>query len=356
MAIARLLREKFDDHLSFTDILAAHERASKSKGLRYEVLSFNLNLNSNLMRIVDALANETYLPSKYWKFWIYDPKKRLILALPYADRVVHQWFVEEFIKPYYIPRFIADSYACIPRRGTHAAVDKIQQYMRHMNQITGGHYYILKMDISKFFNSIDLKVLYDILARVIVDPKLLRLVHTIIFEDGEHDGLPIGNYVSQYFANIYLNELDQYCKHELGVKYYVRYMDDFVALAPNRNIAKQWFAQIDRFVAERLNMRLNGKSCYYPTGRGLDFVGYIIHHDYRLLRRRSKRKLAELIDNYERGLIETDDFIRRINAWSGHARHADTYRLIYDRLTPYRDLLPVVFPTSSGGDTESSLQ
>lgn len=262
MAIARLLREKFDDHLSFTNILAAHERASKSKGLRYEVLSFNLNLNSNLMRIVDALANETYLPSKYWKFWIYDPKKRLILALPYADRVVHQWFVEEFIKPYYIPRFIADSYACIPKRGTHAAVDKIQQYMRHMNQMTGGHYYILKMDISKFFNSINLKVLYDILARVIVDPKLLRLVHTIIFEDGEHDGLPIGNYVSQYFANIYLNELDQYCKHELGIKYYVRYMDDFVALAPSRNIAKQWFAQIDRFVVECLNMRLNGKSCY----------------------------------------------------------------------------------------------
>ena len=309
------------------------------------------------MRIVDALYDETYLPSKYWKFWIYDPKKRLILALPYSDRVIHQWFVEEFIKPYYIPRFITDSYACIPGRGTHVAVDKIQQYMRHMNWITHGHYYILKMDISKFFNSIDLKMLYQILIRDIVDPKLLRLVHTILFEDGEHEGLPIGNYVSQYFANIYLNELDQYCKHCLKIKHYVRYMDDFVVLAPDRMTARRWFNEIGEFVGQCLNMQLNRKSRYYPGNQGLDFVGYIIHPDYRLLRRRSKRKLANLIDDYERGLIETDDFIRRVNAWSGHAKHADTYRLIHNQLTPYRDILPVVFGNNNLGDgVESSLR
>lgn len=126
------LRAKLDDHLNLDKFLAAHRRASQSKGLRYEVLSFNLNKYGNLFRIMDAIRDETYLPSKYWKFWVYDPKKRLILALPYADRVIHQWYIEEFIKPYYIPRFIKDSYACIPKCGTHAAIDKIQQYMRHM--------------------------------------------------------------------------------------------------------------------------------------------------------------------------------------------------------------------------------
>ena len=342
--MVRQLREKFDDHLTYDKILRAHKRAAKSKGLRREVLQFNLNMHSNLMRIMDILADGEYLPSKYWKFWVYDPKKRLILALPYPDRIIHQWYVEEFIKPYYIPRFIHNSYACIPDRGTHAAVDRIQRYMRRMSREYDGHYYILKMDISKFFNSIDLNILFKILQKAIVDSKLLDLTRTILFEDGEHDGLPIGNYVSQYFANIYLNELDQFCKRQLKIEFYVRYMDDFVALAPNRLTARQWFNEINEFVVGRLNMQLNRKSRYYPASLGLDFVGYLIYDGYRLLRRRSKKKLTNLIRDYERCIIDTDDFIRRINAWHGHAMHADTYFLVNNRLGKYRDILPVVFP------------
>lgn len=337
------LRARLDNHATYDAFLLAHQRASKNKRNRSEVLKFELNRDRNLFTILDIVKHGEYHPSKYWLFWVTDPKKRLILALPYADRVIHQWYIEEFIKPYYIPRFIKDSYACIPKRGTHAAVDKIQQYMRYMHQKYHGHYYILKMDISKFFNSIDLHVLYDILSRAIVDSKLLRLTETILFEDGEHEGLPIGNYVSQYFANIYLNELDQYCKHVLKIKYYVRYMDDFVALAPNRQTAREWFAAIRRFVCERLNLQLNPKSWYYPASFGLDFVGYRIYNDYRLLRKRSKAKLRDIIADYETGAINEDGFVRRINAWVGHARHADTYHLIQHNLLPYRDILPVVF-------------
>lgn len=354
--MVRQLREKFDDHLTYDRILRAHERAAKSKGLRYEVLQFNLNMHSNLMRIMDALASGKYLPSKYWRFWVYDPKKRLILALPYPDRVVHQWYIEEFIKPYYIPRFIYDSYACIPGKGTHAAVDRIQRYMRRMNCENNGHYCILKMDISKFFNSINLNILFDVLQKVIVDPKLLDLTYTILFEDGEHDGLPIGNYVSQYFANIYLNELDQFCKRQLGIKFYVRYMDDFVALAPNRLMARQWFNEINEFVVSQLNLRLNQKSRYYPAKLGLDFVGYRIYNDYRLLRLRSKKKLASLISDYERGVIGTGDFVQCINAWHGHARHADAHRLVDSRLGKYRDILPAVFRVDSSKIATSDLR
>lgn len=356
--MTRLLRGNFDEHVTYEAFLHAHMRASLNKGLRFEVLRFNLNRDRNLFCIMDIVGSSGYCPSNYWKFWVYDPKKRLILALPYPDRIVHQWYVEEFIKPYYIPRFIADSYACIPKRGTHAAVDKIQHYMRHMNQITDGHYYILKMDISKFFNSIDLRILFNILEKVIDNHKLLDLTSTILFEDGEHDGLPIGNYVSQYFANIYLNELDQYCKHNLGIKCYVRYMDDFIALAPDKETARRWFSDIEEFVHDQLNLKLNCKSCYYPGSQGLDFVGYRIHNDYRLIRKRSKYKLAMIIDDFENKIDEQDRFVQRVNAWAGHAGHADTYRLVQRRLVQYSQILPTVFPPDkdpASGDAESSL-
>ena len=116
--MTRLLRGNFDEHVTYEAFLHAHMRASLNKGLRFEVLRFNLNRDRNLFCIMDIVGSSGYCPSNYWKFWVYDPKKRLILALPYPDRIVHQWYVEEFIKPYYIPRFIADSYACIPKRGT----------------------------------------------------------------------------------------------------------------------------------------------------------------------------------------------------------------------------------------------
>lgn len=215
-----------------------------------------------------------------------------------------------------------------------------------MNCENNDHYYILKMDISKFFNSIDLNILFEILQKAIVDPKLLDLTYTILFEDGEHDGLPIGNYVSQYFANIYLNELDQFCKRQLKIKSYVRYMDYFVALAPNRLTARQWFNQINKFVVGQLNLQLNRKSRYYPASLGLDFVGYRIYNNYRLIRQRSKKKLANLINDYEHGVIDASDFIQRINAWHGHAKHADTCHLVNSRLGQYCNILPVVFPMS----------
>lgn len=352
--MTRLLRGNFDEHVTYEAFLHAHMRASLNKGLRFEVLRFNLNRDRNLFCIMDIVGNSKYRPSNYWKFWVYDPKKRLILALPYPDRIVHQWYVEEFIKPYYIPRFIADSYACIPKRGTHAAVDKSQQYMRRMNQITGGHYYILKMDISKFFNSIDLRVLFNILEKVIDNHKLLDLTSTILFEDGEHEGLPIGNYISQYFANIYLNELDQYCKNLLKIRYYVRYMDDFVALAPNKTTARNWFGQINQFVNEQLDMKLNIKSTYWPTGteRGLDFVGYRIYNDFRLLRRRSKKKIVQIIDDFENGTDSAEKFIQRANAWHGHVMHADSHRLVERYLGDYASILPVVFPPVIGQMTK----
>lgn len=340
----KYLRTRLREHLTLEKFYQAHSRASRNKQHNSEVLRFNTNLTANLLNIMDIIGSGCYQPSNYRRFWVHDPKERLILALPYPDRIVHQWYIEEFIKPYYIPRFIRDSYACIPGRGSHAAVDKTQRYMRTMNRQYDGQYYILKMDIAKFFNHIDPEILFSLLSSRIADAELLNLTRTIIFDGDVHDGIPIGNYVSQYFANIYINELDQFCKHQLGIKYYIRYMDDFVAMADNKAQARTWFELMNQFVNEQLNLQLNPKSRYYPASHGLEFVGYRIYNDFRLIRRRSKNKIHEIIMAYEGGDIDRAKFVERVNSWYGHVKHADTYRYVNSVVGVYREILPVIYP------------
>lgn len=332
------LDAKLEDKLTIEAIYRAHCRARKGKTTRSSVVDVDLRPMIYVTHILNVLRDSIYVPSRFREFTVTDPKKRLVLALPYVDRIVHQWLIEEFIKPYYLPRFIKDSYACIPGRGSHAAVKRIQGYMRDMRQ-RQGKYYIVKMDISKYFYNIDRDVLFKILKRVITNSQLLDLLHTIIFSDEERVGIPIGNYTSQYFANIYLNELDQYCKHNLGVKYYVRYMDDFILLAPNKRKAKRWYRAIQRYAEGYLHLKLNPKSCFYPSSHGLDFVGYKIMNNCLRLRQRSKRKLNNIIWNYQHDYTTEADFVTSVAAWLGHAGHANAKTYIRKRLWSYCNML-----------------
>lgn len=332
------LDAKLEDKLTIEAIYRAHCRARKGKTTRSSVVDVDLRPMIYVTHILNVLRDGIYIPSRFREFTVTDPKKRLVLALPYVDRIVHQWLIEEFIKPYYLPRFIKDSYACIPGRGSHAAVKCIQGYMRDMRQ-RQGKYYIVKMDISKYFYNIDRDVLFKILKRVITNQQLLDLLHTIIFSDEARVGIPIGNYTSQYFANIYLNELDQYCKHNLGVKYYVRYMDDFILLAPNKRKARRWYRAIQRYAEGYLHLKLNPKSCFYPSSHGLDFVGYKIMNNCLRLRQRSKRKLNNIIWNYQHDYTTEADFVTSIAAWLGHAGHANAKTYIRKRLWSYRNML-----------------
>lgn len=332
------LDAKLEDKLTIEAIYRAHCRARKGKTTRSSVVDVDLRPMVYVTHILNVLRDGIYVPSRFREFTVTDPKRRLVLALPYVDRIVHQWLIEEFIKPYYLPRFIKDSYACIPGRGSHAAVKCIQGYMRDMRQ-RQGKYYIVKMDISKYFYNIDRDVLFKILKRAITNPQLLDLLHTIIFSDAARVGIPIGNYTSQYFANIYLNELDQYCKHNLGVKYYVRYMDDFILLAPNKRKAKRWYRAIQRYAEGYLHLKLNPKSCFYPSSHGLDFVGYKIMNNCLRLRQRSKRKLNNIIWNYQHDYTTEADFVTSVAAWLGHAGHANAKTYIRKRLWSYRNML-----------------
>ena len=211
----KTIRNQFDRCLTFENLLQAHQRAKKGKTNKKEVILFEMDLETNLINLYKKLKTGTYQIGKYREFKIYEPKERIIQALPYTDRVVHQWYVHEFIKPYFLPRFISDSYACIDGKGTHLAVSKLQSYMRKMPK----DYYILKGDIKKFFNSIDKDILFTLLQRFIKDKKILDLTRIFIFDSTNKKGIPIGNYTSQYYANIYLNEIDKFVKQVLKVKY-----------------------------------------------------------------------------------------------------------------------------------------
>lgn len=212
----KTIKNVWKDALTIEKFMEAHIRASRGKRKTKEVLLFEMNLETNLSNML------TYRFGSYREKIIYEPKKRMIKSLPYVDRVVHQWYVEEFIKPYMMPRFITHTYACLPERGGHKAICDLQKMMRIMKK-NYGNYYVLKCDIAGYFYNINRDILFQLMKRKISDKSLLLFTKQIIYDPYDPKGIPIGNYTSQFFANIYLNELDHYVKEVLSVRFYLRY-------------------------------------------------------------------------------------------------------------------------------------
>ena len=181
--MSKTIKNCFYKKLTFESILNAHIRASKGKKDKKELVLFEMDLETNLIKILDEIKNDNYKFGEYREFKVYEPKERIIKSLPYRDRIVHQWYIHEFIKPYFYTRFIKDSYACIENRGTHAGVITLQKYMRIMKR-KYNNYYVLKCDIKKFFYNIDKSILINILSKTIKDKKLLSFTK-IILNDNE---------------------------------------------------------------------------------------------------------------------------------------------------------------------------
>ena len=175
------------------------------------------------------------------------------------DRIVHRWIVDSFLNRYFVNQFINTSYACIKNRGMHKASMDVQKTMKHCKRIWQ-NYYILKMDIRKYFQNIDKDILMNILKRKVKEEKLVKLLEKIVYSNSGKKGLPIGNYTSQIFANIYLNEIDQYIKHELKVKYYFRYMDDSILFVKTKKEAIELLEKIKNYLKIKLELELNDKT------------------------------------------------------------------------------------------------
>ena len=329
----KTIKNSFDKNLTFEKLMQAHKRAKKNKSYKSEVIKFELNLENNICNLLQKIKNNQYHLGKYFQFNVYEPKERVINALPYVDRIVHQWYIEEFIKPNIIPKLIFSTYACISGRGTHKAVENVQNQIRKYKR-KYENFWILKCDISKFFYSINPYILFDILKKYISDKKLLKFSHLLIF-DNQTDpyavGIPIGNYTSQFFANIYLNELDQFVKRILKIECYTRYMDDFIILARTKNECIYLKKEIESFLDKNLQLKLNNKSRYYPCAMGVNFCGYRIFATHKLLRLSSKKKIKRNVKKwnylYSKNQLDFFKTSMQIKSWEGHSGHCNSYNL-----------------------------
>ena len=316
----------FRSKIKFRKMYEAYVRAAKNKHSTKEVIIFDMDLGSNLISILKDIYYGRYRLGKYRSFIVYIPKIREVKALPFRDRVMHQWYVEEFIKPVFLPKFIKDTYACLKDRGSHKAVFSLQRYMRLFYKINSD-YYILKCDISKFFYTIDKVVLLKIISRHIKDKEFLSFTRMLLYDNNPSStGIPIGNYTSQFFANIYLNELDHYVNEKLRVKYYIRYMDDFILLLDTKQDAIEVKNKIEVFLKDRLHLTFNQKTNYFKNKQGVSFCGYRIFRNKIFLRSSNKKRIYKTIKEWKReylkGTLDCKKTCRTLNSWKGYAGHA----------------------------------
>ena len=290
----KTVRNKFYENLTYEKLLEAHIKSRKGKGYRKEIILFNLKQEEYIMYLLEKLKNKTYKHGGYTTFYISEPKVRKIEKSRYIDRIVHRWVVDNFLEPYFVPQFIYSSFACLKNKGMHKSAKYVQEKMQHCKRIWG-EYYILKMDIAKYFDNINKNILLDIIKRKIKDENILWLIKEILFSQKREKGLEIGNYTSQMFANIYLNEVDQYVKHKLKIKYYCRYLDDSVLMVKTKKEAKEALKKIQIFLKEKLELELNKKTQILKNKQGVNFCGYKIN-EYRMkIRDKGKRKLKKKI-------------------------------------------------------------
>lgn len=344
-------------YFTFENLYRAYLDCRKQKTRTLNHLVFAENLEENLFALEKELQERTYRPGRSIAFVVQRPKIREIFAADFRDRVVHH-LLFNYLLPIFEKIFIYDSWACRKGKGTHRAMKRLQYFTNQIERERKGRrrIYFLQADIKSFFTSIDQKILFKLVKKRIRNPEILWLSKIIIFHDCVHDiapkiqsqpslferlpagkslfkvprgkGLPIGNLTSQFFANVYLNELDQFVKHVLKVKFYVRYVDDFVILGRNIGELKYLRDQISSFLKERLQLCLHPiKQKILSLINGIDFVGYIVRPEYVLVRRRVvgqfRRRLEELQNSFQNKAC-----IKACNAsYFAHIKFANGYWL-----------------------------
>ena len=336
--------------VDWSNLLLASRKAQRGKRFRDNVLAFNYNLEPELFKLQSELESKTYCPGAYKSFRIYDPKPRLISAAPYRDRVVHHALCN-IIVPLIEKSFITDTYANRVGYGTHRALKRFIQFARSSR-------YVLQCDIRKYFPSIDHEILKQIIRRKIKCQDTLWLIELII--DGSNPqepvveyfpgddlltpllrrhGLPIGNLTSQFLANLYLNDFDHFVKEKLRVKKYLRYVDDFSLFGDDFQFLAQARREIEQYLATLRLIIHPIKSQLFETRHGANFVGFRVLPERVRVRndnlRRARRRLKQLQADYARGSVSVKDLIQRLQSWSAHLKHGDTYQLQEDIFSQY---------------------
>ncbi|MCP4358204.1 MAG: RNA-dependent DNA polymerase [Chloroflexi bacterium] len=325
------------------NLLLAYRLASKGKRGKPDVAAFEHHLEDNLWQLAQELQQQTYRPGAYHSFFIHDPKRRLISAAPFRDRVVHHALCN-LIEPPFERSFIADSYANRLGKGTHAARIRCQQFARRFR-------YVLPCDARQFFPSVDHAILRRLLARKIDDGRLLWMIELILdggkavlkaeyemvyfpeddlFAVNRPRGLPIGNLTSQFWANVYLNPFDHFVKRQLGCQGYVRYVDDFLLFADEKETLWAWKEAIVTRLAD-LRLTIHPGAQPRPVTEGIPFLGFHIFPNRVRLKQRNgmqyQRKFRQMLAQYADGEIELDEVTASVRGWVNHARWGNTVGL-----------------------------
>ena len=363
------LRDIFDEIASLENLFeAARATLASGRRLRGEGAVFKFDLEREVLRLRRDLVSGLYRHGKYRLFTVRDPKMRVIAAASVRDRVLHH-AVHDVVAPRLDPMFIHDSYACRMGKGTHRALDRAHHYLR-------GHRYGLHLDVRSYFATIDHEILKGLLRRRVADGAALALLERVVDSTaylarrpgagesvtshgpaagdqmelglglecagrpgagGRLRGIPLGNLTSQFFANLYLNELDQYVKHTLKARHYVRYMDDMLLFADDKGELLGWEAETRAFVGERLRLELHESGGPVPTRAGLGFLGFRLLPTHRRLKRAAVARFTRRMNGFMEELAEPggdageaellEKMGQSVQSFNAHAQHGATYHL-----------------------------
>ena len=315
--------------ISVENLRLADEKARRGKQHTYGVRVHDENREANIQALHEALVTKTFKTSAYDVFTIYEPKERIIRALPFKDRVA-QHALCNVIRPIIERGFYAHSYACIDGRGAHKASHDLSRWYYRLYMEWDGNVWVLKGDIHSYFASMSHDVLKRQYRKEIKDRRVLALLDCIVDHNGTGDpvGVPVGNLTSQLFGGMYLTPLDRFVKETLRAKWYMRYMDDFVILARSRLKLVEQLEKITEFLHTELRLELNPKTKIYKPMHGIDFVGYRHFHDYRLIRKDSITRCRRRIRRYAAGEVSWNQLQEQLTSWTGHASHANACGIV----------------------------
>jgi retron-type reverse transcriptase len=333
-------RNLYSELCSFKNLELAYKKARKGKRKTKAVQEFEFNLENNLLRLKHELETFTYKPLPIKQFVVRDPKTRLISASHFRDRVVHHALCN-IIEPVFDRTFIHDSCANRLGKGNSKALERFDRFKikvsgngRLVNEpkddsmVIG---YVMKADIRHYFDAVDHEILMEIIQRRINDAKVLNLTRKILdnhMTECPGKGMPIGNMTSQFFANLYLNELDYFVKHKLRAKCYIRYVDDFVIFHNSKQQLEEWKEQIGVFLENELKLELHPeKSQVHALHKGTNFLGFRIFYHHRLLKKSNIRKMKARIKLFSTGNMRYDKLTESFLGWSAYAEQADSYKI-----------------------------
>lgn len=316
------LNELHDQICTLENIKLADKNARKGKH-NFGIINHDKHTEQNYNRLLYELKNLSYTTSKYSQFKIYEPKERIISRLPYyPDRITH-WAIMNVMEPIWVKSFINHTYSCIKGRGIHKLANDIKKALK---KDVEGTTYCLKLDIQKFYPSIDHEILKRILRRKIKDNKLLVILDEII---DSTSGVPIGNYLSQFFANLYLTYFDHWLLEQVKVKHYFRYADDIVILSDDKDFLKKVLILIKLYLTNELRLKVKPNyKVFIVEMTGIDFIGYVFFHSHTKLRKSIKQRMFKLVWKFKSNKIDVANFRRRIFSYFGWLKYCDSKHLL----------------------------